>query len=296
MEKTVKWIGVDVSKRSLDIGVYPSGDHQSLPYTEQGVREAIEKIKSLSPELIVLEATGGLETRLVAELIEAGLPTVVANPRQIRDFAKATGVLAKTDKIDALILARFAEAVKPQLRDLPKAEDRELKALMTRRRQWVQRVAQEKNHLSRASEILYPNIEEPIQWLEARLKELDKTLDQKIRQNPVWKEKEDLLRTSPGVGPVVTKTLMSELPELGTLNRKQIAALVGVAPLHRDSGVLRGRRMGSGGRRQVRHLLDRATLSAIRFNPVIQCFYRRLIGAGKKPKVALRQLVCENIE
>lgn len=287
MNEHGKWIGIDVSKSELEVAVYPGQESWSVQYDTQGIEKLIEKLEELKPQMIISEASGGVETVLVAALMQAGLPVVVVNARQVRDFAKAKGILAKTDKIDALVLAQFGEAIKPALRNLPTTQDRELKALVARRRQLIDRMSQEKNRLHHAVDKLRVEIQEHIDWLKNRLQDLDKSLDKKIRSTPAWKEKEDLLRTAPGAGPVLSRTLISELPELGQLNGKQIAALVGVAPFNRDSGTLRGQRTIWGGRARVRSALYMGTLAAIRRNPAIKQFYQRLIGAGKKPKVAL---------
>jgi transposase len=237
--------------------------------------------------LIVLEATGGIERPVVRALVAAELPVTVANPRQVRDFAKATGQLAKTDALDAQILARFAEAVRPGLRPLPDDMTAALRALITRRRQLIDMLTAEKNRLSRAPRQVQTRIEAHIRWLQAELERADEDLDQTIGQSPIWREQDNLLKSVPGIGPVVTRTMLGELPELGSLNRKQIAALVGVAPLNWDSGLLRGRRVIWGGRAHVRTALYMAALAASRHNPVIRDFYKRLRATGKKPNVAL---------
>jgi len=237
--------------------------------------------------LIVLEATGGIERQLVRALVSAELPVVVVNPRQVRDFAKASGQLAKTDAIDAMVLARFAEAIRPTVRPLPDESLLELRALIARRRQLTEMIVAERNRLTAASKSVRKRINTHIRWLEAELGRADKDLDQSIRQSPIWKENEDLLRSVPGIGPVISRTLLAELPELGQLNRKQIAALVGIAPLNRDSGTLRGRRTIWGGRATVRAALYMAALVASRRNAVIRDFYKRLRNTGKAPKVAL---------
>lgn len=228
-----------------------------------------------------------MERAVTRALASAELPVVVVNPRQVRDFAKATGQLAKTDTIDAEILARFAEAVRPALRALPDEMSLELRALIARRRQITEMIVAESNRLSAASKSVSKRIDAHIRWLEAELERADKDLDQSISQSPIWRENEDLLRTVPGIGPVISRTLLAELPELGKLNRKQIAALVGIAPLNRDSGTLRGRRSIWGGRASVRAVLYMAALVASRRNAVIRTFYRHLRNGGKAPKVAL---------
>lgn len=287
MNENEKWIGVDVSKAELEIGLYPEKESWSVEYDAHGIERLIGKLEALKPRMIILEASGGFETALVAALMQAQLPVVVVNARHVRDFAKAKGILAKTDKIDALVLAQFGAVIQPTLRDLPTTEDRELKALIARRRQLVDMISQEKNRLTNATDYLQAEIREHIDWLKRRLQDLNKSMDKKIRSSSAWKEKEDLLRTAPGAGPVLSRTLISELPELGRLNSKQIAALVGVAPFNCDSGSFKGKRIIWGGRAQVRAVLYMGTLAAIRLNPTIKQFYQRLIGAGKRPKVAL---------
>jgi transposase len=247
----------------------------------------VERLRGLSPTLIVLEATGGLAVPLTSAVAAAGLPVVVVNPRQVRDFAKATGKLAKTDALDAAVLAQFAEAVRPALRPLPDAATQALSALLARRRQLIEMLTAEKNRLGSALPPVRPGIRAHIRWLERRLAALDADLAQAIRESPVWREKDDLLQSVPGVGPVLATTLLASLPELGTLTRQQIAALVGVAPLNRDSGAWRGKRRVWGGRAPVRAALYMSALVATRFNPVLRAFYQRLCAAGKAKKVAL---------
>lgn len=288
MNQTSQWVGMDVSKATLDTAVYPTQEHFSTAYTQEGINELIERVQKIHPQLIVMEATGGMEVRLSAALAEVGLPVVVVNPRQVRDFARATGILAKTDTIDALILARFGEAVKPPVRELPDSCSRHLKALMSRRRQLIGMLTQEKNRMAgEPIAAIRSDIQKHICWLENSLTDLDQELTKLISSSPLWREKEQLLRTAPGVGPILSRSLLSDLPELGQLNRKQIAALVGVAPLNRDSGTYRGKRIVWGGRAYVRSLLYMGTLTAMRCNPTIREFYQRLRKAGKQPKVAL---------
>ncbi len=289
MSQEPLYVGIDVSKATLDVGLRPTAQTWSVSNDEKGIRELLRRLGELSPTLVVLEASGGLELALVASLGEAGLPVVVVNPRQVRDFARATGKLAKTDALDAQVLALFAERVQPVPRPLPDADALVLSGLMARRRQLVARLRRvaERNRLDRALPPVRPGIQEHIVWLEEKRRELDGELNDALRESPLWQERENLLRSVPGIGPVVTLTLLAGLPELGTLDRKQIAALVGVAPLNRDSGVLRGRRTVWGGRGPVRTALYMATLVATRFNPVIRRFYQRLCSAGKPKKVAL---------
>lgn len=287
MMDPVVFVGIDVSKAQLDLALQPEGPRLSAPNTEPGIATMVGRLRTVKPALIVLEATGGLERPLVRALVEAKLPAVVVNPRQVRDFAKATGHPAKTDALDAHVLARFAEAVRPALRPVPDANTQELATLMTRRRQLVEMLTAEKNRLSSAPTCAQKRIQAHIAWLTTELARIEKDLDHAIRNSPVWREQEDLLQSVPGIGPVVTRTLLAELPELGTLNRKQIAALVGIAPFNRDSGTMRGKRTVWGGRAPVRATLYMAALVAARHNPVIRTFYHRLCAAGKAKKVAL---------
>ncbi len=282
------YVGIDVSQERLDVALRPSGEAWSLPHRPEGLEELIRRLKKLSGlEAILLEAGGGFVEAVAAALGAEGLPVVVVNPRQVRDFARATGKLAKTDALDAQVLAHFAEAVRPQPRPLPDEQTRLLKARVRRRRQLQAMLTAEKNRLRTAPEALQPRMEAHIAWLEAELAELDGDLGAQLRQSPLWREKEQLLRSVPGIGPVVAATLLAELPELGGLNRRQIASLVGVAPLNRDSGQRRGQRTTWGGRSGVRCALYMATLVATRHNPVIRAFYRRLRERGKPKRVAL---------
>ena len=292
MEGEARFAGIDVSKAQLDVAVRPTGKRWVLPYDETGIEGLIPQIVDLEPALVLLEATGGLELPLVAALAAAALPVVVVNPRQVRDFAKATGTLAKTDTLDAGVLAHFADAVRPEVRPLKDAETQVLNSLTARRHQVMTMLVSEKNRLGTAigavsPRAVSPRIEAHIAWLEQELSDLDKGLRQTLRQSPVWREKDDLLRTVPGVGPQLSLTLLAHLPELGTLDRKQIAALVGVAPYNRDSGTLRGKRAVWGGRSRVRAVLYMGALVASRHNPAIRDFYQKLLAAGKPKKVAL---------
>jgi transposase len=281
------FIGIDVSKARLDVAMRPSAEKLSVSNDEAGIQALVTRLSEIKPALIVLEATGGLERSVSGTLGSAQLPVVVVNPRQVRDFAKALGQLAKTDRIDAEVLAHFAEVIRPPLRPLPDKVSLELRALIARRRQLIEMMVAEKNRLSAASKAVRKRIEAHIRWLETELDRADKDLDQSIRQSPIWQEHQDLLRSVPGIGPVVSRTLLAELPELGRLNRKQIAALVGIAPLNCDSGTFRGRRGIWGGRATVRAVLYMAALVASRRNSVIRNFYKRLREKGKAPKVAL---------
>lgn len=282
------FVGIDVASDRLDVHVRPSGDRFTLANEEAGQRELVRRLHQLAPGLIVLEATGGYELPVTAALASAGLPVVVANPRQIRDFARATGKLAKTDALDAEAIARFAEGVQPPVRPLPTAEAQALGELITRRRQLLDMLLAEQNRQSQVGDRrLRQRIAAHITWLRQALAETDRDLDDAIRSSPLWRDKEDLLRSVPGVGDVTAHTLIAEVPELGSLGRRQIAALIGVAPLNRDSGTLRGRRQIAGGRPHVRRVLYMAALVAIRHNPAIAAFYARLTAAGRPKKVAL---------
>jgi transposase len=280
------FVGIDVSKTQLDVALRPEGRF-AVSNDETGFTQLIERLSRVAPVRVVLEATGGLEILLVGALAAAGLPVVVVNPRQVRDFAKATGKLAKTDALDAQTLAHFAEVIQPALRPLPDEQTQALAALVTRRRQLVEMLIAEKNRLRQAPKPIRPSLQAHIAWLEQALQQADTDLAEAIRHSPVWRENEALLQSAPGVGPVLSTTLLATVPELGTLAHKQIAALVGVAPLNRDSGTLRGRRTVWGGRAQARAVLYMGAIVAARFNPVIRAFYQRLRAAGKAKKVAL---------
>jgi transposase len=284
---TPTYVDIDVSKAQLDIAVCPSGTMKSVPNDAVGIDNLVKQLCAVKSVLIVLEASGGIERALVRALVAAELPVAVINPRQVRDFAKAMGKLAKTDVLDAQILARFAEAVRPALRSLPDEMTLELRALVGRRRQITEMLTAEKNRLSRAPRQVQTRIEAHIGWLQSELERYNEDLDQAIRQSPIWREQQDLLKSVPGIGSVISRTLLAELPELGCLNRKQIAALVGVTPLNWDSGLMRCRRVIWGGRAHVRTALYMAAVTASRCNPVIRNFYRRLRAAGKPANVAL---------
>jgi transposase len=280
------FIGIDVSKDALDVAVRPTGEKMVFANTEDGLVMMTDFIKPFSPRLVVLEATGGWERSAVGALAAKGLPVVVVNPRQVRDFAKAKGILAKTDKIDAQVIAQFAESIRPEVRPLKTEEAQKLEALLSRRRQILQMLTAEKNRLHSAPAWIRKDIQIHIQWLEKTLDKFNKELDRLVKKSPIWRAKDKILQSAKGVGPILSLTLISGLPELGTLNRKKIAALVGVAPLNRDSGKFRGRRTIWGGRSAIRSVLLMATRVGIRFNPVIRAFYERLEKAGKKRKVA----------
>jgi transposase len=287
MAEEALYVGVDVAKSTLDVAVTDSGEVRQFTNDDEGIGEAVGYIAGLKPATVILEATGSLEMPLAAALQAGCLPVVVINPRQGRDFARATGALAKTDVIDARILALFGARVKPEIRPLPDAKAREMRSLLTRRRQIVEMLTAEHNRLGRAGEDVRVGIEGHIRWLEEALTEINDNLDHRIRHSPSWLEKSNLLKSVPGIGKVVSSTLLIELPELGNLNRREIAALVGVAPLNRDSGTMRGRRTVWGGRAKLRATLYMAALVASRRNPVITVFYQRLVDAGKAKKVAL---------
>ena len=284
-------IGIDVAKAELVVAARPSGARWTTPNDEHGVHALVERLRADGPALIVLEATGGYELLAVAALAAAGLPVVVANPRQVRDFAKATGQLAKTDRIDADVLALFAERVRPAVRPLPDADAQELDALLGRRRQLLEMLQAERNRLGqvfgRGKPLVKKSLRAHIAYLERELRIADTDLGAMIRESPAWRERDDLLQSVPGVGPVLSLTLLAELPELGRLTRREIAKLVGGAPLSRDSGTLRGRRFVQGGRAGVRAVLYMAALVATKRNVVIRAFYQRLLAAGKPKKLAL---------
>ena len=287
MEQHCIYVGIDVAKARVDVAVRPVGDRCEVSNDGAGIAELVAQMQHLNPAALVLEASGGLELPLVAALAAASLPVVVVNPRQVRDFAKATGRLAKTDSLDAAVLAHFAEAVRPPLRPLRDADTQVLNSLVARRQQVMTVLVAERNRLSSAATAVRPRIEAHIAWLKQELDDLDQGLRQTLRQSPVWREKDDLLRSVPGVGEQISLTLLAYLPELGTLNRRQIAALVGVAPFNRDSGTLRGKHAVWGGRARVRTALYMGAMVASRFNPVIRDFYQRLLSADKPKKLAL---------
>lgn len=281
------FIGIDVAKAQLEFACRPNGEAGAVPNDDGGIGELVARCRGLTPTLIVLEATGGYEAAVVAALATAGLAVVIANPRQVRDFAKATGQLAKTDALDAHVLALFAERVRPTPRALPDEAAQALDALLTRRRQLVEMLTAERNRLLVARAPVRRDLQQHIRFLERRVREADDDLQTAVKASPLWRVKDDLLQSVPGVGRVVSLTLLAELPELGRLSHKEIAALVGVAPLNRDSGTLRGKRLVYGGRAPVRAALYMAALVASKCNPVIRTFYLRLRAAGKPAKVAL---------
>ncbi len=280
-------IGIDISGKSLDIHILPEDRAQRFANDASGIGELVELAKEMEASLILMEATGGLESALAAECALSGIPTAVMNPRQIRDFARSLGRLAKTDAIDAEVIARFGSALRPEPRTLPDAQEQYLKALITRRRQLIDIRTAESNRLARAAAAVRQRIREHIDFLNQEIEDIDREIEKLIKESPLWLEKARLLREVPGIGSVSCFTLLGALPELGKLKGKQIAALVGVAPLNRDSGAYRGRRSTWGGRAQVRSALYMAAMSARRHNPVIRDFYERLRAAGKCGKVAL---------
>jgi transposase len=280
-------VGIDVSEAWLDIAVRPDGESWRTANDADGVAALVARLTPLAPTLIVLEATGGGESVVALELGTATLPVAVVNPRQVRDFARATGQLAKTDRLDAAILAHFAEAIRPEPRPLPDAATRKLQALVSRRRQLQGILVAERNRRRVAEEGVRPSLDEHIAWLRARVEDLDGDLARELRTSPLWRANADLLRSVKGVGPVLAATLIADLPELGTRDRQEIAALVGLAPLARDSGTRRGERHIWGGRGDVRAVLSMATLSAVRSNPPIRAFYDRLTARGKPFTVAI---------
>jgi transposase len=287
MSSTPVTIGIDVAKARLDVAARPSGEAWQSTNDEAGISQLVERLRALAPQLIVLEASGGWEVLAAGSLAEAGLPVAVVNPRQVRDFARAIGQLAKTDALDAQVLARFAEVVQPTPRALPDAQQQALAALLARRRQVLSMLTAERQRLGTARAPVRRRVQAHVRWLEQELADLDDELGRTLRQSPVWREREALLRSVPGIGPIVALTLLAELPELGALDRKQIATLVGLAPLNCDSGTLRGKRVVWGGRARVRTALYMAALVATRYNPVIRAFYQHLLAAGKPKMVAL---------
>jgi transposase len=285
------FVGIDVAKAELVVAVHPSHERWTVANDERGVRTLVERLVARPPTLVVLEATGGYELLCVAALGAAELPVVVANPRQVRDFARAAGQLAKTDQLDADLLAQFAERVRPAVRSLPTEEARDLDALLTRRRQLIEMLSAERNRLGqvfgKGQRLVKKSLKTHIAFLERELRIADHDLDDAVRHSPLWREQDDLLQSVPGVGPVLSRTLLGALPELGQLSRREIAKLVGIAPLNRDSGMMRGRRVVHGGRGPVRAALYMGALVAARYNPVIRAFYQRLVVAGKPKKLAL---------
>ena len=288
MEKAPVFVGIDVAKKRLDVALRPSGEVFQVANDATGLHHLVQRLHLVRPRLIVLEASGGYELMALATLRQEDLPAERVNPRQVRDFARALGILAKTDRLDALSLARYAEAVQPEVRPFPEAEQLELAALMGRHRQLTEMVVMEKNRLDTTFSVrVRQSLLAHLRSLKHQLQELEDELDDFLKQHPLFADKAKLLRSTPGVGPGTCYCLLAWLPELGTLNRKQIAALAGLAPFNRESGRWRGRRAVWGGRAQVRAFLYMATVSATRCNPVIRAYYQRLREAGKPAKVAL---------
>jgi transposase len=281
------FVGIDVSKDWLDVAALPSKEKWQYSNDEAGISKLVASLKKLFPVLVVMEPTGGLEAMVAASLTSEGINLAVVNARQVRDYARATGKLAKTDKLDALVMAEFAAVINPPVRQLRDEESEEIKAMVSRRRQILEMLTAEKNRLAIARKHLKPGILAHIEWLKKEVADLDRDLRQRIESSPIWRVKDNLLQSIPGVGRVLSATLLAELPELGKLNRRQIAALVGVAPFNRDSGTMRGKRSVWGGRASIRAVLYMATLASTRFNPVIGSFYQRLLSKGKAKKVAL---------
>jgi len=281
------FVGIDVSKASLDVAVFSPQRCCRVPNDQAGWDQLIAWLGEPQGCLVVMEATGGYQAAAAAALATAGFDVVVANPRKVRDHARSRGLLAKTDKLDAKMIADFAERNRPPVRALPDEKTRLLQALMARRRQLLEMLTMEKNRLQQAPKALAKQIQKHIRWLEKQLADLDDDLDEQVRQSDIWREKDDILRTAPGVGKATSHTLLADLPELGEVSGKRIASLVGVAPFNRDSGKLQGHRTIWGGRASVRNALYMATVSAIRCNPVIRKHYRHLRDAGKAGKVAI---------
>lgn len=288
MKKTVEiFVGIDVSKAWLDVAIHEQEEIFRVSNDEAGMASLVKRLKKWKPTLIVLEPSGGFEMLLVAALSQARLPVVAINAKRIRDFARATGQLAKTDKLDAKVLAHFAAAVRPPLRSLRSEEEEQLAALLIRRKQVLDMITIEKNRLVTVRAKMRSDIEAHLHWLSRSVKELDKEIEEFVKGTSIWKEKDTLLQSVPGVGPVTSATMLGMVPELGQLNRQEIAALVGVAPMNKDSGQKQGKRRVFGGRADVRSVLYMAALSAKKFNPVIRKFYERLLQHGKEKKVAL---------
>jgi transposase len=279
--------GIDVSKATLDVALLSAGEVMQFANDADGIEELVKKLRSAPVDLVVMEATGGYETAAATALVGAGFRVAVVNPRQVRDFAKATGRLAKNDRIDAQVIVAFGQAIEPEIVRLPDEDARKLEALLVRRRQLVAMRVQEVNRLGITQGAMRKRIKAHIDWLEKEIDKLDVDLTAGLRSSPAWRAKDELLRSFKGIGPVSSSTLIIDLPELGQLDRRAITALVGLAPFNRDSGVMRGRRSIYGGRSQVRTVLYMAATTAIRSNPVIRAFYERLKSRGKPHKVAM---------
>ncbi len=282
-----QFVGIDLSKAHLDVALHPQTQQWKLSNDEAGLATLSQYLQQQKPSLIVLEATGGLERPVVKALVKVGFQVAVVNPRHVRHFAKAKGLLAKTDNLDAKVLAQYGESIKPEPRPLPDEQTQQLKDLLARRRQLVEMLKAEKNRKGRAHPTIIYQIQTHIDWLEQRLKNIEQKIEKLQKNNRIWHKKADVLQSVPGVGPVTCATILGDLPELGSLSHKQISALVGVAPFNRDSGRWKGQRVVWGGRKQVRSVLYMSTISAINCNEVIRQFYERLIATGKPYKVAV---------
>ena len=287
MAEALVFVGIDVAQSTLDVAVRPTGEVWQVANDEIAFGDLVNRLRALDPTLIVLEATGRLHVPVVGALAAARLPVVAINPRQVRDFGKAIGKLAKTDRIDAQVLAHFGDAIRPEVRPLADPQTQELAMLVARRRQLLEMRVAEQNRSRGTPQRIRSQIREHIEWLNRCLAELDDELNQRVRSSPLWRERDDLLRSVPGVGPVLSATLLADLPELGILSHKKLAALVGLAPLNQDSGQKRGKRIVWGGRGAVRAALYMATLVATRRNPQIRAFYQRLLAMHKPKKLAL---------
>ena len=287
MSNSACFIGIDVSKDQLEVAVRPTNEQMAFRNDDDGIDKLIERLQPLQPELILMEATGSYHQLVLARLLASGLAAMAINPRQARDFARAIGRLAKTDSIDANVLAEFADKIRPEIRAVADEATQQLDAICTRRRQLVGMIAAEKNRYHSGPATIRAQIKKHILWLEKQIQELEDDLDKLIRSTPAWREKDDLLRSCKGIGPTTSHTMLACLPELGLLSRHQIAALVGVAPFNSDTGKHRGQRHIQGGRLDVRCVLYMATLAAIRSNSVIRSFHRKLVCAGKPKKVAI---------
>ena len=284
---TQVFVGIDVGKDVLFVAVRPFGDTLEIPNREDGIADLVKRLRSLEPTLVVMEATAGYETPVAVALYRVGIPVVVSNPRLIRSFARATSRLAKTDKIDAGVIAHFAEVIRPAPRRMDEPDEARLGQLVTRRKQLLRMIVMEKNRVSKGPMEMRKDIQKHLDWLAKELERIDQALADFIQKSPIWRAKDEILQSVPGIGKVGSHALMSDLPELGKLNRKQIASLVGVAPMNRDSGNYKGRRSIWGGRAQIRTVLFMVAVVASRCNPVIREFYQRLCNAGKPKKVAL---------
>ena len=288
MDQPPMFVGIDVAKDRLDVHLRPTAEAFVVARNGEGLQSLVARLAALRPALIVLEATGGFEITVAAALAGAGLPLVVVNPRQIRDFARATGRLAKTDSLDAAAIALFAERIRPEPKAVPDQAARQLAELVTRRQQIIEMIGAESNRRRQArNQRLAKRLDAHLGWLQKELTGIETDLDQAVRESPVWRDKQDLLKSVPGIGSTTARTLLAQLPELGALDRRRIAALVGVAPINRDSGCFRGRRMIAGGRSAVRNVLYMATLAASRYNDKIKAIYQRLVTAGRPKKLAL---------